>query len=230
MSSRLLSAAVLIAVNLVPLIGVAFWGWSLMMILVLYWIESGIVGFINVFKIARAEGPTTVGAGGSRIRFRMSGVATKLARGGLIAFFILHYGLFWVGHGVFVFLLPLFAGLASMGTDPSGFGAAAFGPLPMEGVLLSAAALTVSHGTSFFVNFLGRREYLRVAPEQQMFSVYGRVIVLHGTILGGAFLVGFFGTPLAALVLLVALKTATDLFFHLREHRVTTAQTGDPPR
>ncbi|MGH2385459.1 MAG: hypothetical protein ACRDGB_10470 [Candidatus Limnocylindria bacterium] len=31
MSHRLLSAAVLVAVNLVPLIGVAFWGWSLMM-------------------------------------------------------------------------------------------------------------------------------------------------------------------------------------------------------
>jgi hypothetical protein len=49
---RWLSAAVLVAVNAIPLIGVAFWGWSLMMILVLYWVESGIVGVINVFKIA----------------------------------------------------------------------------------------------------------------------------------------------------------------------------------
>ena len=53
-SMRWLSAAVLVAVNLVPLVGVAFWGWSLMLILVLYWIESGIVGAINVLKIARA--------------------------------------------------------------------------------------------------------------------------------------------------------------------------------
>ena len=51
-----------------------------------------------------------------------------------------------------------------------------------------------------------------------MMSVYGRVFVLHITILGGAFVVGFFGTPFAALVLLVGLKTAIDLFFHLREH------------
>lgn len=52
---RRLSAAVLVAVNIVPLVGVAFWGWSLMLILVLYWIESGIVGLINVFKIARGR-------------------------------------------------------------------------------------------------------------------------------------------------------------------------------
>jgi len=43
--------------------------------------------------------------------------------------------------------------------------------------------------------------------------------VLHITILGGAFMVAWFGTPLAALALLVGLKTAADLFFHLRERR-----------
>ncbi len=107
---RWLSAAVLVAVNLIPLIGVAFWDWSLMMILVLYWIESGIVGVVNVFKIARAEGPIEVPAAGSRVTIRMSGVAAGLARGGIIGFFILHYGLFWLVHGVFVFLLPVFAG------------------------------------------------------------------------------------------------------------------------
>lgn len=217
---RWLSAAVLVAVNLIPLIGVAFWDWSLMMILVLYWIESGIVGVINVFKIARAEGPMAVPAAGPRITIRMSGVAANLARGGLIGFFIVHYGLFWLVHGVFVFLLPVFAGLSMAG---SGFAPADFGPLPLDGLLLSALALAASHGVSFFVNFLGRREYLDVSPAGQMMSVYGRVLVLHATVLGGAFLVGAFGTPFAALVLLVVLKTAADLFFHLRQHQ---AQRG----
>jgi hypothetical protein len=214
---RWLSAVVLVAVNLVPLIGVAFWGWSLMLILVLYWIESGVVGAINVFKIARAQGPSTFGVGGSRISIRMTGMAAGLARGGIIGFFIFHYGMFWVVHGIFVFLLPLFAGLST--SSGSGPGPMDFGPLPLEGVGLSALGLAVSHGVSFFTNYLGRGEYLHVSPEQQMMSVYGRVIVLHITILAGAFVVGFFGTPLAALVLLVGLKTLIDLFFHLREHR-----------
>jgi hypothetical protein len=119
---RWLSAAVLVAVNAIPLIGVALWDWSLMMILVLYWVESGIVGVVNVFKIARASGPVNLAAGGTRITFRVNGVASGMARGAIIGFFILHYGIFWLVHGVFVFLLPVFAGLSMVGRAGSGFG------------------------------------------------------------------------------------------------------------
>ena len=37
--------ALLIASNLLPLVGVLFWGWNLWSIIILYWIENGIVGF-----------------------------------------------------------------------------------------------------------------------------------------------------------------------------------------
>jgi hypothetical protein len=205
-----------VAVNLIPLIGVAFWGWSLMLILVLYWIESGIVGALNVLKIAVARG-SGVGIGGNRVTVRMSGFAGGLARGALIGFFIFHYGMFWVVHGIFVFLLPVFAGMSSV-VDGS-FAPADFGPLPLDGLAFSALALAVSHAVSYFSNYLGRGEHLRVSPQEQMMSVYGRVLVLHITILGGAFVVGLFGTPFAALALLVGLKIVADLFFHLREHR-----------
>jgi hypothetical protein len=116
--SSTLSALLLVAVNLIPLIGVAFWGWSLMLILVLYWVESGIVGAINVMKIAAARG-VGLGIGGRGITIRINGFAGGLARGALIGFFIFHYGMFWVVHGVFVFLLPVFAGMSSMPTAPS---------------------------------------------------------------------------------------------------------------
>jgi hypothetical protein len=52
-----------------------------------------------------------------------------------------------------------------------------------------------------------------------MSQPYSRVVVLHLTIIGGAFLVASLGTPLALLVLLILLKTAVDLRAHLREHR-----------
>ena len=115
LGSTLISAILLVAVNAIPLIGVAFWGWSLMMILVLYWIESGIVGVINVFKIARAEGGDDAGGRASTAagsRFESRAAAAGMGRGAIIGFFVMHYGIFWVVHGVFVFLLPLFAGLS----------------------------------------------------------------------------------------------------------------------
>ena len=52
-----------------------------------------------------------------------------------------------------------------------------------------------------------------------MMSVYGRVVALHLTIVVGAFVIGLFGAPIAALFLVVGIKTMIDLGLHLREHR-----------
>ena len=50
------SAIALVIANAIPLVGVLFFGWSLITILVLYWVENGIVGFWNIPKIALARG------------------------------------------------------------------------------------------------------------------------------------------------------------------------------
>ena len=52
-----------------------------------------------------------------------------------------------------------------------------------------------------------------------MFAPYGRLLILHVTIIIGALAIAFTGAPAAAIVVLVLLKTALDLGFHLREHR-----------
>lgn len=50
------SAVVLLIANAIPVIGVLFFDWSLLTILVLYWLENGIIGFWNVPKILLAQG------------------------------------------------------------------------------------------------------------------------------------------------------------------------------
>jgi hypothetical protein len=54
---------------------------------------------------------------------------------------------------------------------------------------------------------------------RQMGAPYARVVVLHVTIIFGAFVVAFLGSPIGALLVLVVLKAAFDLGLHLREHR-----------
>ncbi len=223
----MLSAALLVVVNAIPLVGVLLWDWSLLLILVLYWIESGIIGVLNVFKMAFARAPEpeqppgAEAEGGLRLTFRMNGAAQEASRFVLIPFFIMHYGIFWVVHGVFVFALAVFAGLGTAALDPDGPSSGPMDPGRLDtGVMLTAATgLAASHLVSFLVNYLGRREYLRATPGGQMMTVYGRVVILHLTILGGGALIGRFGTPVAALVVLVVLKTALDLSLHIREHR-----------
>jgi predicted permease len=199
----------LVVANAIPLIGVLFFGWSVWTILIVYWLENGIVGAFNVLKIGRAQGGDDGAATGWSINGRP---AAGMAKAGLIPFFVMHYGLFWVVHGVFVFTLPLFA---SFGSDGS-----YIGPAPdIWTILLAVVALFISHGLSYLFNYIGSGEYLRASPVGQMFSVYGRLVVLHVTIIFGAIAISMTGAPVAAIVILVIFKTALDLGLHLREHR-----------
>lgn len=214
MVRKALPVLFLVGVNTVPVFGVVFFGWSLFSILLLYWFENGMIGLFNIPKIALAREPVSA-------NFTINGrPAGSRAKAFIVPFFIFHYGLFWIVHGVFVLVFFGFMGGQPFGsagptTDPLG-GFRGFDP---TGVAVAAASLFLSHGVSFFVNFLGNREYENVSPDEQMFRPYPRVMVLHATILGGGFLAGYFGAPLASLVLMIALKTGIDLYAHLREHR-----------
>jgi len=256
--SAALAIVALVAANVIPILGVAFLDWSLMTILVLYWIENGVVGLWNIPKIALAEAPPAGFGSGATFNGRpVSMMSVAAQRAFAVPFFALHYGLFWVGHGIFVFLMPLFVGVAGLGerfedgfpfeivapgggatfdpdslpfvgpggepafpvdflggiADSSGMGALELGPL-----VLGALALFVSHGVSFFWNYVARGEYRRTSPVARMFAPYGRMVVLHVTIVLGAMPVLILGSPIGLLLILVVGKTILDLAFHLREH------------
>jgi hypothetical protein len=239
--------ALLVASNLLPLVGVLLWDWNLQSIIILYWIENGIVGVLNIPRmlLARGDDAATGGAGGSAGRVF------------LVGFFCVHYGIFWLGHGFFVWVvLPSFAGFHLLGSVVDGGGAfppgaidvlspggtplefSPFGPAgsvgPRTDVLLwGTIALLISHVVSFFLNYIGRREYLTRSIAVQMFAPYVRVVVLHLTILFGALMTFLLGQPIGALVVLILLKTALDLRLHLREHdaqpRPTRIEEPDRP-
>jgi hypothetical protein len=149
-----------------------------------------------------------------------SGLTAKAA---LAPFFIVHYGIFWLVHGVFVFTLPLFFGggfltnvtpLLDESGSPFDVSVVQIGP-DLSAVAWGAVGLAISHVSSFLINFVGRGEYRRVSAARQM---YGRLVILHLTILFGAFVSLAIGSPIGAIVVLVLLKTGLDLRLHLREH------------
>ena len=204
----------LVVANIIPLIGVLFLGWSVWNILVIYWLENGIVGAINVLKMSTATGEDAP-ANSASAAFTINGQpAATLSKVAFIPFFVVHYGIFWFVHGIFVLTLPAFLSIASdtrMDLD--------LGP-----VLLAAAGLAVSHSLSFWWNFLRGGEYRRVTAAGLMFAPYRRLVALHLTIIFGAMAVTFTGAPVAAVAILVGVKTLLDLGLHLAEHRgVTTA-------
>jgi len=209
----------LVVANLIPLAGVLFLGWSVWQILIIYWLENGIAGLFNILKMQKAQGTADALA----VTYTINGrPAAGQAKAALIPFFCLHYGIFWAVHGVFVLTLPLF-GATATGDESS------FGTTPDPFVLVVAVfALFLSHGVSYLFNFVGGGEYRRVSPAAQMFKPYGRLVVLHVTIILGAMAISITGAAIAALAVLVILKIALDIGLHLAEHR--GVYVAPPPR
>lgn len=204
-------AALLIA-NAIPLVGVLFFGWSVWTILTIYWLENGVVGFYNVLKMARAEG--SVGVLSLEVDGKPVDPVGGAAKAVLIPFFILHYGIFWTVHGIFILTLPMFMAFAG--------GSSAVGPGLVSdplALLIVIVGLFISHGISYRLNYIGRGEYLRANVARQMAAPYGRLVILHVTIILGAIAIAVTGASAAAVVVLVLLKTALDLGLHLAEHR-----------
>jgi hypothetical protein len=108
--------------------------------------------------------------------------------------------MFTFGHGVFVFVF--------FGRD-----------LPSLANLFPAAlCLFASHGISYIQNYIKNEEYKRVAFQDLFFQPYKRVIIMHITIIIGAFLAFKFEQPTLFLVLLIFLKIVVDVFSHKKEH------------
>lgn len=190
------SALVLVAANLVPLVGVLGFHWTVFSVLLLYWCENVVVGAFNILRMLTAT-PTDVAADAGKLF--------------LIPFFTFHYGMFAMVHGIFV--LTLFGPGGHISPSPRAFIAA----VSAAGVWYGVLAIVLSHGFSFLHNYIAGGEFRRASLPQLMFQPYARVMVLHVTILLGGFAAKAMGAPLAALIVLIALKTGIDLRAHLAE-------------
>jgi hypothetical protein len=202
------AAAGLVVANAVPLVGVVGFGWDLHSLLVVYWLESGVVGAETVAKIIRAEGRDNAD-GLPSIQFDGRPIDSFVGRANwpIAAFFLVHYGLFWVVHGVFVLVFPVvFPGL-----DPAS---------PAV-VAVAAVGLAAYHVVSYRANYIAGREYERSGPLTLTFEPYRRVFVLHLTIVVVGFAIAPFGVPVGALAVMVLVKTALDIRGYWKEHERT---------
>ena len=185
-------AAVLVAY------GVLVLQWSVFVVIALFWFENVIIGIFNVAKMLIS---------GARSGY----TASMIAALALSAFFIVHYGMFTAVHGVFV--VGLF-GEAELGRSVNGL----FAPLlRMIGYLLTdrdgwlaAVLITVLQGAAF-VRWLGTAGNQAAALPTLMFAPYGRIVILHITIIISGVLVLALKAPVAGALLLVTLKLVFDL-------------------
>ncbi len=211
--------AALIGANLIPFVGIFFFGWNVTFIVLLYWIENLIAAFYNILKMAL---------------LKVDHAADNVGKLFIIPFFCVHYGGFCAVHGFF--LIHFFK--IGTGSSPFDNGSDWWGPLIFIHLLASVIAkiwasappemiwavtgLTISHGISFWENYILGGEYKTSSLKKLMHQPYQRIIVMHIAIIAGGVFVMELNSPLPLLIILVLLKIFIDLYLHKKPHKVKT--------
>ena len=190
-----MSLIALVVTNVVVL-GIALHlGMTLRALMLIYWIQSVVIGACNVVRILSLHRFSTQGfsAGGQALD------ETPLTRRKTATFFALHYGVFHVAY-----LLFLLGGAKGELGAPGAYA-------------LCALAFVLNHLFSLRRN-LAHDAAGRPHIGTLMFMPYVRVVPMHVMILTG---LGFGGST-ASIVFFAILKTIDDAAMHVVEHRVYT--------
>jgi len=201
-NSLKISIASLIIVNLIPLFGVLFLSWNIFMVLFLYWTENLVIGFYTLLKMTQAPF-IRVKDLPKHEEFGKHNSTSIKSKPGLITFFIIHFSIFSLAH--LFFLNTLFGNSVKL--------------LFTYNIALVLFCLFLSHGISFFTNFIGNKEYKRTDAVKIMTAPYKRLVVMHLTIIIGGIISKMFNYEGLMVVFLIILKIILDTISHIKEHR-----------
>ncbi len=187
-----ISLAALVLANLLPLALVSAGVWDLVDVVFFYWSETLVVGFYNLLRLVAVP----------HVPFR-----AKFALG---LFFTAHYGGF-----CFIAMLFLAEIFGFPGVQPGP-------PVPgsgFSGFWWPLLPLLVSHGYSFVAHYMLGGERFDADEGVLMFRPYGRIFVMQIWIALGGSLIKDMNAPIAALLVLVLLKTVIDAGTHAYLHQ-----------
>jgi hypothetical protein len=179
--------------------GVLVLGWSPFVVMMLFWFENVVIGVLHVMKLV--------------ITGARRGAAGLIGGAALAAFFTVHYGMFTAVHGTFVVLL---FGSGELGRHAMDGGLSGPAWLMVHSLFgerdgwLAVIAIVLLHASGL-VQWLARTRAAPPPLKELMGAPYGRIMILHVTLIASGFLVQALKTPVAGALLLVGLKLAYDL-------------------
>jgi hypothetical protein len=204
----LFTSSILILSNLVPLAGLLWWGWDAFVLLCLYCLETAVIGFWTILRLATMSRDPGSVAGRS--------IAGTLA---LAGFFTVHAGLFMTVHMAFLYIL--FAGpWAGKIHDARDFirliviGMGLW--IPLLALFAGQGAIFINDAVNRFV--FAKAPLTNADTGEIMGDFYKRIVVMHVAIMGGAFIAQMIGRT-APLIVLVLLKTALEIRFQMKLRR-----------
>lgn len=211
----------LVVANLLPLVLCLLFGWDIGSLVLFYWCENIVIGMFAILRILMAKSDMhQPGSKNDTGNIRLPGAFANCF---LAGFFTIHFFAFCFVHGSFL-MIALSMGFENgrLDIDYSPFDENLLGSVYKtipSGGLFSIVALIVSHGISFYRNYVCRGEYLKTTAHEEMFRPYKRIVLLHVCIIAGVFLVLILGSHKFMVILFVLAKTGLDAVVHSRSHQ-----------
>lgn len=213
MNSKILNLTSISAYTIVPLVGLLFYGWDWRQIMIFYWlgnISSGLATVLDTWKVPahlvdllpKVTTPTP--------SLNVSAQVQKIIA---TLFFCIHYGMFTLIHGIFVFAIV--SGAFSGASSPTSSSIDFFPVLLAWGI-----------GTALFLLVKTVESTPPPVGIQQLWSrAYQRIVTLQLSIIFGAFLITLFALPSSIAILLVLVNFVLEVSFILRNKQKASQPT-----
>lgn len=176
--------------SFIPIVGIFFFHWSVFSILLSYWLENVVVGFIHLLKMNKATMNYPVDEKNKFIPGPLRPV-TSVEKKFALFFFFIHYGIFLLGH---LFFLRFFGFLAHDAVHFTWL------------ILLSVLPLLIPYSREYSQEYVATKMYEKTPLVKLFFSPYRRIIILHLVIILGAipilFIVPYWGQAGVILIIL----------------------------
>lgn len=208
MTSSVLNLTSIAAYTIVPLLGLLLYGWDWRQIMIFYWfgnISTGLATIVDTWKLP----PQLVNLLPQRTTTALSSaVSARVQKIVATIFFCVHYGMFTLIHGIFVYAI-----VSGQFTGSS--------PIDFLSIFFAWAA-----GTALFL-LVKTLESTRpsVGMTQLWSRAYVRIVTLQLSIIFGAFLITVFELPSSIAILLVLINFALEVSFILRNKQKASQPT-----
>lgn len=194
--------------NLASVLAIRWYDWQAHALLIVYWLETGVVLAVYAAKILRAEG--TDDPAEIRSWTQVDGEPPEAYIGEsnrqVADALVLNYVGIWLFAGGFILLIPFTEEAILELASP-------------DAVALAGVSLIGYHIFSYWYEYVGLREYERRGPVSLLVEPAPRFWALLLTLIFGLGATQFTRTPTGVIVVLVFFKTCADLIAHRRERK-----------
>lgn len=199
-----LFVTLLILLNAVPVYGVIEWGWKSFDLIFLYWFENLVIGVFMILRILMRRYAHPV-----ELTFPLF----------FAPFFTVHFGMFCYVHGMFIIGLfgkGLTGELAGLNIPEIII------PLIESHHLFWPIMALVAYQLIDWIRDTSERGFGSDSIKELTTAPYRRITVLHIAILASGFALGALNEPLTGLLLLIAFKTAMDIYHWNKDEKAAS--------